>query len=115
MKAAILELNYNCILKKMADIRTRFMIVQIQLYLFLFRKEKFHTLINHVNLPANIVSVLMRVGGTRFSGECWVEAPIFFQHKKQISYIPFVPDVQKESDSNPWEIPGYKCDCENIY
>ena len=37
----------------------------------------------------------MRIGGTHFSGECWVEAPRLIQNKKAVCSIPFTKFAQK--------------------
>ena len=64
--------------------------------------SKFKTITNNVTLPANIASILIRVGGTHFSGECWMEAPRFVQDKKQIAYIPFLPNEKRKNNYNYW-------------
>ena len=33
-------------------------------------------------LPENVACAFLRIGGTHFSGECWVEAPRLIQNKK---------------------------------
>ncbi len=53
-------------------------------------------------LPENIACALLRVGGTRFSGECWVEAPRLIQNKKEICSIPFVRYFQRDDQHNYW-------------
>lgn len=62
----------------------------------------FRNITQRFNLPDNVACVFLRVGGTRFSGECWVEAPRLSQRGKQICPVPFVKFAQKEGDYNYW-------------
>lgn len=53
-------------------------------------------------LPENVACAFLRVGGTHFSGECWVEAPRLTQDKKVVCSIPFTKFTQKTDDYNYW-------------
>ncbi|MEG1748850.1 MAG: hypothetical protein RR249_04080 [Tannerellaceae bacterium] len=53
-------------------------------------------------LPDNVACALLRIGGTHFSGECWVEAPRLTQRGKAICTIPFCKFAQKENSQNYW-------------
>lgn len=53
-------------------------------------------------LPDNVACAFIRIGGTHFSGECWVEAPRLKQKGKQVCSIPFRKFAQKENDLNYW-------------
>lgn len=63
---------------------------------------KFQTLKYNVSLPKNIATILLRIGGSRFSGECWVESPRLIQDKKQIVSMPFVPHEKRTDNYNYW-------------
>ena len=49
-----------------------------------------------------VACALIRIGGTHFSGACWVEAPRLTQGKKQVCSIPFTQFAQKADDFNYW-------------
>ena len=53
-------------------------------------------------LPDNIACALLRIGGTHFTGECWVEAPRLIQNKKIIKSIPFTKFAEKKDNHNYW-------------
>ena len=53
-------------------------------------------------LPDNVACAFLRIGGTHFSGECWVEAPRLVQNKKQVCSIPFAKFADKTDDYNYW-------------
>lgn len=53
-------------------------------------------------LPDNVACIFLSVGGTHFSGECWLEAPRLIQGKKLICSIPFTKFVDKSDDFNYW-------------
>lgn len=53
-------------------------------------------------LPENIASILVRVGGINFSGKVWVEAPRFTQAGQEVWKSPFTFDEQRGSDYNYW-------------
>lgn len=63
---------------------------------------KFMNVTHKFVLPANVACAFLRIGGTRFSGECWVEAPRLIQNKKQICSIPFTKFADKPDDYNYW-------------
>ena len=44
----------------------------------------------NIQLPANVATILIRVGGTGFSGECWLEAPKLYIDGKSIFSSPFI-------------------------
>lgn len=53
-------------------------------------------------LPENVACAFLRIGGTHFSGECWVEAPRLIQNKKAVCSIPFTKFAQKPDNYNYW-------------
>lgn len=53
-------------------------------------------------LPDNVACAFLRIGGTHFSGECWVEAPRLTQNKKTVCSIPFTKFAQKPDNYNYW-------------
>ena len=53
-------------------------------------------------LPENVACAFLRIGGTHFSGECWVEAPRLMQNKKPVCAIPFTKFADKTDDYNYW-------------
>ena len=54
------------------------------------------------NLPVNVACILLRTGGTGFSGECWMEAPRLSLNGRVIFDMPFVHHVHRISDYNYW-------------
>lgn len=62
----------------------------------------FRLLKKEFDLPENIATILVRIGGTNFSGACWVEAPRFYQSGKEVWHAPFTFDEKRESDYNYW-------------
>ena len=52
-------------------------------------------------LPEKIACAFIQLGGTHFSGECWVEAPRFRQGRKELS-IPFTKYAQRPDQHNYW-------------
>ena len=63
---------------------------------------KYQTVSETFVLPENVACAFLRVGGTHFSGECWVEAPRLTQDKKVVCSIPFTKFTQKTDDYNYW-------------
>lgn len=53
-------------------------------------------------LPDNVACAFLSVGGIRFSGECWLEAPRLKQGKKSVCSIPFTRFADKNDDFNYW-------------
>ena len=54
-------------------------------------------------LPSNVSCALLRIGGTHFSGECWVEAPrLSRKGKKDICPMPFTRFSQRPDRYNYW-------------
>lgn len=49
----------------------------------------YQTVSKKLNMPDNVACILLRVGGTGFSGECRVEAPRLIQGGKVVENIPF--------------------------
>ncbi len=64
--------------------------------------SRFKVLKKDFELPANVATALVRVGGIHFSGKCWMEAPRFYQSGKQIKDIPFAHYEQRDNDYNYW-------------
>jgi len=53
-------------------------------------------------LPPNIAAAVVVVGGRRFSGECWVEAPRLTQNGKAVAVIPFEKNAEQRDTFNYW-------------
>lgn len=64
--------------------------------------SKFQNITRRFKLPDNVACMLLRVGGTQFSGECWAETPRLIQNGKVVCTIPFTRYNEKESDYNYW-------------
>lgn len=47
-------------------------------------------------------NILLRVGGTGFSGECWIEGVKILQKGKLLTELPFVKNEDRSSDYNYW-------------
>ena len=54
------------------------------------------------SIPKNLACVFLQLGGKRFSGECWIEAPRFKQHKETVCSIPFTKFKQRTDTINYW-------------
>ena len=63
------------------------------------------------NLPGNIACILIRTGGTGFSGECWMEAPRIYLNDRVLFEMPFVKHLDRVSDYNYWT--GINCSSRN--
>ena len=55
-----------------------------------------------VAFPEDTACVLLRIGGTHFRGECWVEAPDFLRDGKTVWHSPFVPEAERKDRENYW-------------
>ena len=53
-------------------------------------------------LPENVACAFLQLGGTHFSGECWVEAPRFYQQHKERFRIPFTKFEHRTDSINYW-------------
>lgn len=53
-------------------------------------------------LPERVACAFIRIGGTHFSGECWVEAPRLTQKGKAVCQIPFSKFADKKDNFNYW-------------
>ena len=53
-------------------------------------------------LPDGVACAFLQLGGTYFSGECWVEAPRFKQQHKEVCRIPFTKYEQRTDSVNYW-------------
>ncbi len=53
-------------------------------------------------LPEGVACAFLRIGGTHFSGECWVEAPRLTQGGKAVCSIPFVKYAARTDRYNYW-------------
>lgn len=62
----------------------------------------FTLLRKNIQLPANVATILIRVGGTGFSGECWLEAPKLYIDGKSIFSSPFIQNEKRVDDYNYW-------------
>ena len=63
---------------------------------------KFSDVSETFTLPEGIACAFLRVGGTHFKGECWVEAPRLTQNKKAVCSIPFLKHEARTNDYNYW-------------
>ncbi len=62
----------------------------------------FRILKRNIKLPEDVTAILVRVGGTKFSGECWVEAPQFYVDNRNIFTSPFIQNENKPDSYNYW-------------
>ncbi|GHT54803.1 hypothetical protein AGMMS49982_20080 [Bacteroidia bacterium] len=62
----------------------------------------FKVLKKRIELPANTATVLIRIGGTNFSGECWLEAPTFYVDGKNVFSHPFIQNERRQDKYNYW-------------
>lgn len=53
-------------------------------------------------LPDNVACALLQLGGTHFSGECWLEAPCLRQQHKDVCSIPFTKFEERADTINYW-------------
>ena len=54
------------------------------------------------SLPENVAAAVVVVGGRRFSGECWMEAPRLTQNGKVVAAIPFEKNDHRRDSFNYW-------------
>lgn len=54
------------------------------------------------NLPQGVTCALLAVGGDRFTGECWLEAPVLERNRKTVWEAPFVKFAQQTDELNYW-------------
>lgn len=64
--------------------------------------DKFRNISQKFVLPEHVACAFLRIGGTHFSGECWVEAPRLTQNGKQVCSIPFAKFADRKDDYNYW-------------
>lgn len=62
----------------------------------------FKLLKKNFKLPAKTATILIRVGGTNFSGECWLEAPHILSGGYNIFASPFIQHEKKKNNHNYW-------------
>lgn len=62
----------------------------------------FELLEKNIQLPPNVATILVRLGGTGFSGECWLEAPKFYIDGENIFSSPFIQHEKRADDYNYW-------------
>ena len=62
----------------------------------------FKLLKKNIQLPPNVATILVRLGGTNFSGECWLEAPELYVDGKNIVESPFIQNERRPDDYNYW-------------
>ena len=53
-------------------------------------------------IPENLACILISAGGSRFSGECWLEAPSFKAGNKTVWHKPFTDHTERNDDINYW-------------
>lgn len=63
---------------------------------------KYKLLSRNFVLPDNVACILLRIGGTHFSGECWVEAPRLLQNGKEVCPMPFTRFAQRPDRHDYW-------------
>lgn len=63
---------------------------------------KYKLLSQDFMLPDGVACILLRIGGTHFSGECWVEAPRLLQGGKEVCPMPFTRFAQRPDHHNYW-------------
>lgn len=62
-----------------------------------------HGTVEHTfHVPDHLACILVRVGGTRFRGECWLEAPRFYQNGKSVCHIPFCKYSERDNQQDYW-------------
>ncbi len=64
--------------------------------------KKYSVVDSQVQLPDNVACILLRVGGTLFSGECWIESPSLIQDGKVVWTHPFVKELARTEKQNYW-------------
>lgn len=62
----------------------------------------FRLMKQNLDIPARTASILVRVGGTNFSGECWVEAPRIYQDGIAVFESPFTYHEMRKDNYNYW-------------
>lgn len=63
----------------------------------------FRLLKKNIKLSPKTATILIRVGGTNFSGECWLEAPPrIYAEGKRIFTSPFIQNEKKTDNYNYW-------------
>lgn len=55
-----------------------------------------------VTLPPDVACIVTRLGGTRFAGDCWVEAPTISQDGMVVWRDPFVMERDRTAQRNYW-------------
>ena len=55
-----------------------------------------------IELPDNVACMLVGVGGSHFSGECWLEAPTIKANKNVVWHDPFVKSSERKDEMNYW-------------
>lgn len=63
---------------------------------------KYKLLSHEFELPQGVACILLRIGGTHFSGECWVEAPRLLQGGKEVCPMPFTQFAQRPDKNDYW-------------
>jgi len=56
----------------------------------------------NVGLSSKTAAILVRIGGTNFSGECWLEAPCIYSGNTNIFTSPFIQHEKKTDNYNYW-------------
>lgn len=64
--------------------------------------SKYKVLKKDFILPQKTVTILMKGGGTFFSGKCWLEAPRLYQNRKEVFKMPFTSFEKRENNYNYW-------------
>lgn len=64
--------------------------------------EAYETVEQTFEVPEDVACILVRVGGSSFSGECWLESPRLCQEGKPVRAIPFRPFAERDDTFNYW-------------
>ncbi len=63
---------------------------------------KFRLIRQTFDLPDGVACILLKAGGTHFTGECRVEAPRIYSGDKPVFAMPFVPNAARQNDYDYW-------------
>ncbi len=64
--------------------------------------KRYEAVEKELELPQDVACILLRLGGTRFAGECWVESPVLLQDGKPVWKAPFVKEEARTEKRNYW-------------
>lgn len=64
--------------------------------------EPSSVLCHKFSIPDHTACILLQLGGKHFSGECWLEAPRFYQQQREVCKMPFTTYEQRTDSINYW-------------